>query len=126
MTANLTWQAARDRGDEAAYSGKEVPFLPPLELAVQAERPLGAWTLSGKLFHEAPNFRERYNIELERAPARTIVNLALSHTWLTGQHGIGGAVTVTAEVINLTGNDVYDVEGFPLPGRSLRLSAYVR
>ena len=28
------------------------------------------------------------------------------------------ALTALAEVVNLTDNDVYDIEGFPLPGRS--------
>ena len=27
-------------------------------------------------------------------------------------------ITPLAEVVNLTDNDVYDIEGFPLPGRS--------
>ena len=36
------------------------------------------------------------------------------------------ALGVTGEVINATNNQVYDVEGFPLPGRSYRLALHWR
>jgi hypothetical protein len=39
---------------------------------------------------------------------------------------VGRLLTTTAEVVNLTDNTVYDVEGFPLPGRSFRLSLLAR
>ncbi len=126
LAANLTWQRARDRGPDPTYRDKELPFLPPLELAVQLDRSWGPWRVGSTVVYEAANYRDRYNVAVERAPARTILNLALGYTWRTGPRGAGWAATVTAETINLTDNVVYDVEGFPLPGRTVRLSVYLR
>lgn len=126
LAANLTWQQARDQGDDPIYFDKELPFTPPLEVAVQLRWPIGAWRLSSGVVHESANYRDRYNIAIERAPARTILNLALGYTVRTGPGRTGWATTITAEMINLTDNVVYDVEGYPLPGRSIRLAVYVR
>jgi len=126
LAANLTWQRARDQGDDPIYFDKELPFTPPLEVAVQLRWPLGAWRLTSSLVHEAANYRDRYNIVVERAPARTVLNLALGYTVRTGPGRSGWATTITAEMINFTDNVVYDVEGYPLPGRSFRLAVYVR
>lgn len=120
--ANATWQDARDRGDDPAYRGKQLPFLPPLEIALLATLPRGAWELGASLVHQAANYRDRYNTELERAPARALVGVTLARTWRTA----AATVTATAEVVNLTDDSVYDVEGFPLPGRAFRLSLFAR
>ena len=126
VSANLTWQRTRDLSDILAYHGKELPFLPPLEFALRWSQTVGPWRWGTTLVHEGSNFRDRYNIEMERAPARSLVNLSVGHTWRLGSQGVGFAATLTGELINLTDNDVYDVEGFPLPGRSFRLSLYLR
>ena len=119
-SAHLTWQDARDRGLDPAYDGKRIPFLPPLQAGLAITQPLGAWELGGSLLHEASDFRDRYNVD--RAPARTLLGASAAHTW-SGLPGAGGTrVTVTAEVVNLTDNAVYDVEGYPLPGRTYRVS----
>jgi outer membrane cobalamin receptor len=125
-TLNLTWQRAVDRGDDPAYRDKELPFLPPLEGDLRLEQPLGSWSTGLTLSYKAANYRDRYNIDLDRAPARTVLGISLARTWRLSTHPAGKLATVTAEVVNLTDNDVYDVEGFPLPGRSYRLSLHLR
>ncbi len=115
-SARLTWQDARDRGLDPAYGGKRVPLLPPLRAGLTLAQPLGGWEIGSTLEHEAADYRDRYNSD--RAPARTLLGASLARTLSAGR----ASVTVTAEVVNLTDNAVYDVEGFPLPGRTWRVS----
>jgi len=126
LAANLTWQEALDRGSQRVYHGKQLPFLPPVEAAIRIDQPLRQWRFGVAVIHQAANFRDRRNWEQTRAPARTLCNVSLGWTWPGGKQAAGPAVAVTAELINLTENQVYDVEGFPLPGRSFRLSAQIR
>ncbi len=118
-STNLTWQQAVDRS--VLYDGKDIPLLPPLEVFARLEVPVGPWRGAASVIHEAANYRDRYNHEIDQAPARTLLNLSLARS-LRGFGGPQRSLTVTGGIINLTDNDVYDVEGFPLPGRSLRLS----
>ena len=71
------------------------------------------------------NYRDRYNTELNKAPARTLLNLGVTRRWSPSWLGEGGRLSASAEVVNLTNNDVYDVEGYPLPGRSWHLALKV-
>ena len=120
--ASLTWQRTRDRGDDPAYAGKELPYLPPLQVTLELRPALGPWRLGLGLVHEAASYRDRYNSAMERIDDRTVVNLSLSRGWrLPGDAG-GRRATLGLSLLNLTDNDVYDVEGYPLPGRSLRAS----
>ncbi len=73
-----------------------------------------------------PNYRVRANTELNKAPERILLNLGLAKDWYPEWLGPAGVMSIVAEVVNLTDNTVYDVEGFPLPGRSWHLSARVR
>lgn len=125
-SASLTWQRVRDDGIDPTYNGKEVPFLPPLSVAATLERPFARWRCRVGLAHEAANYRDRYNHQIEKAPARTLLNLALSHTWDRWPLGRARAATITAEIVNVTDNGIYDVEGFPLPGRTARVAVHLR
>jgi iron complex outermembrane receptor protein len=122
-TANLTWQRARDRGVDSAYYDREIPFLAPLVGTLRLDQPWRCWSFTTSLTYEAANYRDRWNWEIDRAPARTVVNLGLTYSW---RGGSGRNACLTAELINVTDNDVYDVEGYPLPGRSIRLAAYLQ
>ena len=72
------------------------------------------------------NYRDRANTELDKASARTLVNVGLAHDWYPDWLGLAGVLSLAGEVVNLTDNAVYDVEGFPLPGRTWHLSLQVR
>jgi iron complex outermembrane receptor protein len=119
---NLTWQQAQDTSSDPAYRGKELPFLPPLEATLHLEKAWGQWRGGMTLNHASGNYRDRYNTDLERAPARTVVSLSLLRRWTLATAAPARHLTMVAEAVNVTGNDVYDVEGFPLPGRSFRFS----
>jgi outer membrane receptor protein involved in Fe transport len=120
---SLTWQDARDRGDDPAYRGKRLPFLPQVEAHLRLEDTAGGWRPRLELSLLGDNYRDRYNVERERAPARTVIDVGLARVWRLGDRSV---LTLTAEVVNLTDDDVYDVEGYPLPGRCYRLSLHVR
>ena len=54
------------------------------------------------------------------ADDRVRLDLGLDVTWRPRWLGEAGSLAVNAAVLNLTDNDVYDIEGYPLPGRSWR------
>jgi outer membrane receptor protein involved in Fe transport len=115
LAGNLTWQEARDRSSLPAYDGNELPFLPPVEARVRLGREDGVWRPWCEVEHLAANYRDRANTELDRAPARTRVNVGVARRLGAA---VGGDLAIGGQVRNLTDNDVYDVEGYPLPGRS--------
>ncbi len=119
---NVTIQDTKDHGDDPIYVGRDLPYLSDLEAALGWEFAAGAWTWGLRWLHESASFRDRYNTETDRIPSRTLVNLSLVHVW-RGDTVLGGDRTgLTCEILNLTDNDVYDVEGYPLPGRTVRVS----
>jgi len=121
----LTWQEARDGGGvDPTYEGKGLPFLSDRTASADLQWQLGDWRPGIGYLYESENFRDRYNQPIHRAPARHLVNVALARRWRDGPAGAGHELVVTAEVLNLTDNDVYDMEGYPLPGRSARLSLH--
>ncbi len=122
---DLTVQEARDRGEEAAYRGRRLPFLPAVEGSLHLERGWGGWRLGATGTFLGANYRDRYNSDLERAPARTLLDLSLGRSWRSAWPGLS-SLAVTAELINVADSRVYDVEGFPLPGRSARVSLQLR
>ena len=120
LQANATFQHPRDASGIPAYDGKHLPFLCDREgfLRVRHDgRALAPW---GEVLLQSSNYRDRYNTELGKAPARTLVNLGLDWSLAAGRLVLAGAV------LNLTDNSVYDVEGYPLPGRSWRASVGYR
>jgi len=127
LTGNLTLQRAEDGGtDIPFFEGNKLPFLPDTEASVRAKRPVGKWTPWLEVAYMGPNYRDRANTELNKAPERTLLNLGLAREWNPRWLGPAGVLSVSAEVVNLTDNAVYDVEGFPLPGRSWHLAFRVR
>ncbi|MBK9303377.1 MAG: TonB-dependent receptor [bacterium] len=116
LQGNLTVQDTRDRGGDPVYSGKDLPYLPEFESALEAALPLGPWRLGLSWQHQAAAYRDRYNSAADRIPARSLWNVSVARDWRQA----GRALTASLEIVNLTDADVYDVAGFPLPGRSFR------
>jgi len=120
--ANLTVLDAVDRGDDPIYAGKALPYLPDLAASAGWELDRGDWSWGVRWLHESASYRDRYNSEPDRTPARSLVHLTVSRVW-HGDHVLGGdAARLTCELLNLGDDDTYDVEGFPLPGRTARVS----
>ena len=85
----------------------------------------GAWLPWAELTLQSANYRDRYNTELDRAPARLLLSGGVARTWPGSWLDDGTVLTVGVGLRNVTDNDIYDVEGFPLPGRTWRLYASV-
>ena len=120
LQANATFQRPRDTSGVPAYDGKHLPYLSDREGFLRLRhdgRALAPWT---EVLLQSSNYRDRYNTEQGKAPARALLNLGLD--WILA----AGRVTLAGAVLNLTDNSVYDVEGFPLPGRSWRASLRIR
>jgi len=126
LSGNLTVQNVTDRGDDPAYRGNRVPYLPDVEAYTRLSVRPGRWRPWLEWVYRSDNFRDRANSELDQAPARTLWNLGISRDWYPRWLGTAGVLSLLAEAINLTDNAVYDVEGFPLPGRSWHLSIRLR
>lgn len=126
LSGNVTWQNVEDRGDDAYTNGNSLPFLPDLEAHARLSGRVAQWHPWFEAAHMSSNYRDRANTELDKAPARTLLNLGLGRDWYPAWLGPAGVVSLVGEIINLTDNTVYDVEGFPLPGRSWHLAVRVR
>ncbi len=126
VEANATFQQARDAGGLPAYDGKKLPFLPDQEGFLRlawARKGLAPWS---ELLYQSANFRDRYNTPEGLAPARLQWHLGLDRTFGPARPGPGTRITLSVAVLNLTDNKVYDIEGFPLPGRSWRASVQLK
>jgi iron complex outermembrane receptor protein len=126
VAGNLTLQKAEDRSDDAFYHGRQLPFLPDVEGFVRLAQANGPWRPWIEIAAVGANYRDRANTELNKAPARTLWNVGLARDLKPSWLGSAAVVTLLAEVKNMTDNRVYDVEGFPLPGRSWHVAARVR
>lgn len=126
LAGNLTWQEARDRSGLPAWDGKPLPYLPPLELRLHAAAAARGWEPWAELTHQSGNARDRADTELARAPARTRLNLGLGRAVPAPWPVAGCTLRLNAAVENVTDERVYDVEGYPLPGRTWRLAVALR
>ena len=126
LTGNFTWQEAIDQGDRPEYNGNDLPYLSDRVLWLRLNRSVGRWQPWLEFSWASGKYRDRANTELNKASAREIVNLGLARDMDPGWLGSAGQLTVAVEVVNLFDNTVYDIEEFPLPGRSWQLSVRVR
>jgi outer membrane receptor protein involved in Fe transport len=126
LAGNLTWQDARDRSGLPASDGKPLPFLPPVEARLYATLAVAGWEPWAELTYQAGNSRDQADTGIGRAPARTRLNLGLGRSLPAPWLGRDATVHLSAAVENVTDSDVYDVEGFPLPGRIWRLAVALR
>lgn len=122
LQGNLTLQEARDHSGLPAYDGKELPYLPAREAFLRLLRDRNGLTPWMEAVFQSANYRDRANTEEGRAPARESLNLGLDWTLDTGWPRSSGRAVLSASLHNITDNRIYDVEGYPLPGRSWRCS----
>lgn len=125
LTVSATYQDAHQgHGLDPVYHGKQLPFLSDWTLYGRAQYELGSWLPGVTVHHESESFTDLYNDPDARVAPRTSLDLSMSRTFKGGVWGQGRRAVVTAEVINVTDQQLHDVEGYPLPGRSLRLSLH--
>lgn len=126
LSGNLTWQDARDRSGLPYWDGRPLPYLPPLEARLYAALSAADWEPWAEWTHQAENPRDRADTEIGRAPARTRLSLGLGRTLSAAWLGRGMSMAVTAAAENVFDVATYDVEGYPLPGRTWRLAVTLR
>ena len=125
LRGNLTWQRARDAGDDPIYVDRKLPFLPDLEAGLTCRHQTESWSWQLASVWQSSHYRDRANSESNRAPGRMTLDLSVAHHWYPDLLGPGTCLTVEFQALNFTDNDVYDVEGYPLPGRHWRLAVRI-
>jgi iron complex outermembrane receptor protein len=125
LAVSATWQDARHgHGQDPVHHGKRLPFLSEWTVFGDLALWLGAWRPGLRVHHESESFTDLYNDPDARVAARTLIDVSLARTFTGGIWGDDRRATVTAEVVNVTDERLHDVEGYPLPGRSVRLSLH--
>jgi len=104
-----TFEDARDRSDISFLKGNMLPGRPRHKIFSREELVWRRWILFHEYHHMADNFLDRANTV--KISSRDIHNAGVSFSPVKG-------LTLTAEVMNLTDEDIFDFIGFPLPGRS--------
>lgn len=116
--ANWTAQRARDQSAAPYLHGRRLPGRPDHEGFTRVEYTRARWRAFHEFQYVDGNYLDRPN--RDSVPARRI------HSLGAGLSLSGGALRVTAEVRNLTGDQVQDAAAYPLPGRTCALSAELR
>ena len=113
VSASYTLQTAINTGPSPTYHGKRLPYEPKHELFARATWDVGRVALWYEYQFESETYRDRANLPENLSPA-------------THVHGVGArleivprALGLTLEVRNLMDERLVDVEGHPLPGRTL-------
>lgn len=113
VSASYVYQRAEDRSPFSYHRGNELPNAPRhvfhLRNAVEGKR--------GGIYYELNRESRHF---LDRANRRPVAR-RLIHS-LGGQVRLTGKAEVAWEIRNLTGNQVADLWGYPLPGRSFFVS----
>jgi len=111
LSGNYTRLETEDTSDIPYYNGKRLAGRPENEFSLFADWLHRRGKIGYELHYIGSNFLDRAN--MQEIPARRIHNVIVRFdTPLEG-------LSVTAEGRNLTDNRISDVQGFPLPGRTL-------
>ena len=113
LTGNYTFQNARDRSAIPYLTGNVLPNRPPHALFVRATARMGRWTLAYDYSLEDGSFLDQAN----RRPlsVRQIHNAGVKvDTGLRLQIGL--------DAKNISGAQIADTWGYPLPGRAFFVS----
>lgn len=110
---SYTRQRAENLSPFSFETGKDLPNAPPRRLRSRVTVDVSVLSLHYELSHESRHFLDRAN--LRPIPARTV------HT--TGVRcPVGDSISMAIELRNLTDNQVADLWGYPLPGRTAFVS----
>ena len=101
------------------------PYLPDRQGWLRLDAALDNWRPRVELTAVSSNYRDRYNTLLNSPDARVSLHLALARRWRLPWRGALGPealLTTELEIRNVTDDRTFDLEGFPLPGRSVHLA----
>ncbi len=109
MQSNYTYQKALNHSPFPFETGRDLPNAPRHSLDLNGELGVGR----AVLYHELNGESRQY---LDRANLRSVAGRLLHTSGLRLR--LGGGLEATAEVRNLGDDQVEDLWGYPLPGRS--------
>ncbi len=108
-----TWMHTEDQSDNAVFRGQPLPGRPGYEL-------LGRIDAGHRRLRVGYELTAMGNNTLDRHGLQTVPERLMHEVW--AEFGLGGVV-LDARVQNLTNNEqLYDLYGWPLPGRRFLLS----
>lgn len=113
MTATATMQDARDDGPSPSYHDRRLPYIPARQGSVETRIDGRRLSLAHVCDLESSLYRDRYNTNEKRRGGRVLQDL--EGTW----HLVPRRIDAVVSVRNLANCRTQDVDGFPLPGRSL-------
>ena len=111
LSVNYTRLDSRDTSPIPYYNGNELPGRPRNETSLSAELFRRRWSVTWEFQYIGNNYLDRANLAL--SGERKIHDLIL--VLRSPEHGI----SLSLEGRNLSDQRIYDVSGFPLPGRML-------
>ncbi len=110
VTANYTYQNARDESPAPSRNGKRLPGVAPSELYARLDYRAFDLVPFYEVSFTSANYLDPSN--RREVPSRTLHNLGLQY------RAPSLPLTLTFDTRNLGDNQVADFAGFPLPGRS--------
>ncbi len=115
LGGNYAYQRTKNRTPFSFERGNDLPNAPRHRLNVRVSLDSGRAELYGEFSRESRHFLDRAN--LRTVPVRALYNLG-------GTVPLVADVSLSWELHNLTDNQVADLWGYPLPGRSYGLSIH--
>ena len=113
LRGNYAYQRAENRTPFSFERGNDLPNAPRHRLNTRLSLDLGSAEIYGEFSRESRHFLDRAN--LRTVPVRALYNFG-------GTVPLVGGIFLSWELRNLTDNQVADLWGYPLPGRSYGLS----
>jgi len=116
---SFTTQDVRHHGEVPHWDGRWLPYISPRELFIRTSLRAGRWTFRHELTWLDRYYRDRANIEEDRAAARTIYNVGAKVRFWRER------LTLDLDVQNVGDNKTTDSFGYPMPGRTIYLTAQI-
>ncbi|MDE2705978.1 MAG: TonB-dependent receptor [Gemmatimonadota bacterium] len=113
LRGNYAYQRAENRTPFSFERGNDLPNAPRHRLNARVSLDLGRAEIYGEFSRESRHFLDRAN--LRTVPVRALYNLG-------GSVPLTEGIALSWDLRNLTDNQVADLWGYPLPGRSYGLS----
>ncbi|MBN1827229.1 MAG: TonB-dependent receptor [Candidatus Eisenbacteria bacterium] len=119
LEGSFTVQDARHTGDVPHWNGKRLPYVSPRELFLRASARRGRVSFRYEYFWYDRYYTDRYNSEETRAGEKRLHNMgARLRLWKN-------RASLDIEVKNITNQTIADVYRYPMPGRSLYVTAEI-
>jgi len=114
LSGNYTYIDGKNTSPIPYYNGNELASTPAHEASFTVILSGRRCNLAWKMHYIGSNFLDRAN--MEKVPGREIHSISLE------TKPLGERFSITLEGRNLTNNQIRDISGFPLPGRSFYMT----